>query len=464
MYAARSTPVLPDVYVVRTNSRPAEKLDRARDDPNEFIEYCFTDPQGRPLRQSGVHRSVQDFLTHHPKGIIELPRDHGKTTQVCGRILWELGHDPRLRVQIFCASEALASERGQFIRDALETNSRLREVFPHLKPGTPWAGVRFSLERPATVIGPTVTTIGIGSASTGARADLLICDDVVDVKALASRAERDRVKQRFRDNLMNLLEPDGRFWGLCTPWHRDDLNADLKRNAAFALLRRGVGDDLRPVWPERWPATALQSRRDEIGAAAFARGFRLVPLADEDVPIRPAWVRFWTEPMVPDRVIVSVDPAVSIRSGADQSAIVVLARCGNEVRCLATAARRVAAPELIQMIESVDATWRADVILFEANAAFKGIADLMTRQAAFGPKVKAIVQTKDKGARVAAFSVPVENGTFRLKGDGRGGPDPAQQPLMDEMTTFPLAEHDDLLDATATGTAYLLGASEPRIW
>ena len=76
-----------------------------------------------------------------------------------------------------------------------------------------------------------------------------------------------------------------------------------------------------------------------------------------------------------------------MNAGADQSAIVVLARCGNEVRCLATAARRVAAPELIQMIESVDATWRADVILFEANAAFKGIADLMTRQAAFGPKV-----------------------------------------------------------------------------
>jgi hypothetical protein len=31
------------------------------------------------------------------------------------------------------------------------------------------------------------------------------------------------------------------------------------------------------------------------------------------------------------------------------------------------------------------------------------------------------------------------------------------------MTTFPVGEHDDLLDAAATGAAYLLGVAEPRI-
>jgi hypothetical protein len=31
------------------------------------------------------------------------------------------------------------------------------------------------------------------------------------------------------------------------------------------------------------------------------------------------------------------------------------------------------------------------------------------------------------------------------------------------MTTFPFGEHDDLLDAAASGTAYLIDHPEPRI-
>ena len=36
--------------------------------------------------------------------------------------------------------------------------------------------------------------------------------------------------------------------------------------------------------------------------------------------------------------------------------------------------------------------------------------------------------------------------------------------FFDEMTAFPFGEHDDLLDAAATGTAYLLERPEPRVW
>src|SRR5262245_5999444 len=437
---------------------------QARRDPNAFIRCCFTDPQGRRLRQSRVHEELQAFLSEFPKALVELPRDHGKSTQVCARLVWEPARDPRLRIKIVCASDALAAERGRFVRQAIEGNHNLQRVFPHLRPAHPWGDTRLTVVRPANVIGPSLTAIGVGAASTGSRADLLVCDDIVDVKALCSRAERDRVKDYFRDNLMNLLEPDGRFWGLCTPWHRDDLNAELKRNGAFALFRRAVGDDLQPVWPERWPEAALAARRDEIGAVSFARGYRLVPLADEDVPIRAAWVRFWDEEREPDRVILSVDPALSTHARADRSALVVLAQCGTEIRCLAAVARRVLTPDLIALIGAVDARWNPHVIVFESNSAFKGIADLMKRHASFGPKVMDVKQSADKGSRVGTFSVSVQNESFRLRGDGAGGVDPSQQELMDEMTTFPLGEHDDLPDAAATGTADLVGKGEPRVW
>jgi predicted phage terminase large subunit-like protein len=451
--------------------------EQARLSPNDFAEFCFTDPAGRPLRQAQVHRDLQAFLDQHRRALIELPRDHGKSVQIGLRVLWELGHDPSLRVKIVCASDALAAERCRFLRDALAGNSRLHLVFPHLRPGRPWTVTRFSVRRPAEVIGPSVVAFGVGAASTGGRADLLVCDDLVDVRALRSRADRERVKACFHENLLNQLEPDGRFWGLFTPWHVEDLNAALKRNPAYALFRRPVGPDLEPVWPEKWSRQRLAARRQEIGTVSFARAYRLVCIPDEDVPIQAAWVRFWTaEDPLPsgaragaraayEQLVLAVDPAVSCTSGADCSALVTLGRTAtNAIHCLEAVARRVSVPELIGLLDDADRRWGPDVILFESNAAFAGIRELLARQARFGPKVKPLVQTRDKASRVHAFSVPVENGAFRLRGAGPNRVDPGQQALFDEMTTFPFGEHDDLVDAAASGTAYLLERPEPRVW
>jgi len=423
-----------------------------------------------------------------------LPRDHGKSTQVCGRILWELGRNPGLRVKIICATDAVARERSRFLRRAIRHNGRVRDVFPHLRPAQPWTAAAFTVARPAEVIGPSVAAFGLGTGSTGTRADLLVCDDVVDVRSLHSKAERERACDYFTNNLMNLLEPDGRFWGLFTPWHRDDLNARLKRSSAYALFSRAVGADFEPVWPGRWSSENLRTRKDEIGSASFSRGYRLQPVSDEDTPIKAGWIRFWNAASAHqyDEIVLAVDPAVSTATHADKSALVVLGRCNDpsptppptgegekaplspwergvggrgEIHVLAARAARLSTPELVNLIDAVDRQWNPSVILFETNAAFLGLRDLLVHHARFGPKLKGVTQTADKWTRIATLSVPVENGAFLLKGNVAGdGPDESQRELWEEMAGFPYADTNDLADAAATGCAYLLTRREPLIW
>ncbi len=441
------------------------RVKQARHDVTAFASFAFRDPAGKPLKLGTVHRELQAFLSEHGHALIELPRDHGKSVQVCVRVLWELGHNPALRIKIVCATESLAAERGRYLRNALANNHGVRMVFPHLLPARPWEVTRFTIDRPAEALGPSVTCLGVGCGATGSRADLLICDDIVDVKAMQSKAYRDRVRLFFRENLVNLLEPTGRIWCLFTPWHGDDINAHLKRNDVYSHFRRAIGPDLQPVWPEHWPRERLTERRKEIGETSFARAYRLECVAEGEIAIRPEWVQTWSGEHQYDMIALAVDPAASTSDRSDRSAVVALGRLKDgTVHCLEAIARRVRATDLVALIEEADKRWRPDAIVFENIAGFGAVYDLFTKHTRFGPKLQPVTSCRQKAARMQAFGVHVQNGRFLLKSDGNRGIDPSQIELYDELTIFPHGQHDDLADAAAFGATWLLDRPSPRVW
>ena len=119
--------------------------------------------------------------------------------------------------------------------------------------------------------GAQLTGMGIGGSLTGKHYDLIFTDDIVNLKDRASRAERERTKDAYRE-IKNLVNRGGKIFNTLTPWHVDDAST------------------LMPE-PERWPwdTTGLMTKEqyDEIAKVTtpslLAANYQLRHIPSDDV-------------------------------------------------------------------------------------------------------------------------------------------------------------------------------------
>lgn len=450
--------------------RAAIEIELARRDRNRFVEQVIRDKQGRRVKQGAIHRELQELFSQPGNSGAEIPRDHGKSTNVAvAGSSFEIGKNRNIRIKIVCASSDLAVARVRSVKEIIEKEEQYRKIFPGVKPGRQWTDSKLMVERDFVSPDGTLEGYGVTSSQTGGRADLIVFDDVVDVESVRSAAARVTVKERVENVWMNLLEPDGRAWWIATPWHRKDYTAELRDRGTWRWIRRPVGANFEPVWPEAWGPAALRERYDEIGPVAYARGFRLQPLADEDMPIRPEMVGFWTtENEIPEAGVkcMGVDPAISKRDDADRSAIVEGVYAAPRFYVTSLTAGRWNFPELLKLIRRRAKAFDPVEISVESVAYQKAISQQLLDEAQSfpWPIVEAIPgakdDTKDKHTRVAWLAGMLERGQILLRGNPRTGQVADDQKLLfDELTGFPAEDHDDTVDALFWSSRRAMNAS-----
>lgn len=115
-----------------------------------------------------------------------------------------------------------------------------------------------------------VIGLGIGTSITGKHADIVVTDDIVNIKDRISRAERERTKLQYME-LQNIKNRGGRFINTGTPWHKEDaisIMPNVKRYDCYStgLITRDKLEELR------------QSMSDSL----FAANYELKHIADKD--------------------------------------------------------------------------------------------------------------------------------------------------------------------------------------
>lgn len=454
--------------IKRAETMRARQVALARRSSSAFMEYCFVDEaNGEPYEQQWFHDAWHAAWDRYQRVMVIAPRDHAKTSNVVGRVIWELGKNPNLRTKVVCASDGRAKERLFEIDQHLTDNQRVTEVFPHLKPDptAPWNAHKLVIQRKARHRDASVEALGITSTATGGRADLLIADDVVDRRnALSFPALREQIKQAWKADWTNLLEPDSRVWYICTLWHPGDLSHELMDNKAYHVLRYDIDEGFGAIWPDKWSESALRIRYDEIQSIEFNRAFRNQAIDLESAMIQPVWFKFcdlrhdqrFNELLEQDKLVflTSYDPAGTPTGNKNQDysagCIGAIDTERGDLYVVDAWHQRISVKTLAETIFQEAVRYEPWQVLIEKVGQATVDEWVINEHPEMEGLVKVTKPKVSKSMRLLGATPLMEKGKviFSAHLDPNGElSDPSRGSLVDELQEFPFGKHDDMVDS-----------------
>lgn len=302
-----------------------------RTDVNALIEYIIVDPEtGDLVDQQDFHVEWQGRISTHKRVLIVAPRGHGKTMQVVARIVWEIGNNPNIRIKIIGSTDEKAKEILGLVKNMIKNEPKVKEIFPNLEIDSDLGDTKgnfFVVRSNTTMRDPTCEAAGVLSAGAGGRADLLVCDDVVDMKnSVINPQDRAKVIRVVKETWFSLVASQGRIVWIATPYHVADATHNLRDASGgiwnvwwtpairyikqydeddepimVPMVDESTGDpvfdtegrqrltqkcEVIYLWPDKWNAETLRAKAIELDGVPngriFSRQYLLNAMSDDE--------------------------------------------------------------------------------------------------------------------------------------------------------------------------------------
>lgn len=229
---------------------------KSKHDVNLFAEYVMKDEKtGQKIKQAIIHLAMQEHIDYCFRenvlcGILA-PWGHGKTAQILVRVLHLIGLNSRYRVKILCNNDDTARKRLRPIGQYVEKDKDFHTVFPSCVPGDKqnWNAHEITVSRDVISKDPTVQCYGVLSSGIGGRTDLLVADDIMDMRntILQPKLKGQIIETFFNTWLSRADGEDFKVLYIATIWTDDDLSSLLIKNPAFSFLVMGISEEIDSI-------------------------------------------------------------------------------------------------------------------------------------------------------------------------------------------------------------------------
>ncbi len=327
---------------------------------------------------------------------------HNSTQVAIAESLRMIGENKNIRIKIVCCADTFATDRVKVLKNYIDNDEDFQAVYPDIQSddGQQWTQHRIYVQRDSQAIDPTIEARGILSKGVSGRADVLIFDDPVDDESIYSEPVRDSTRRAYQNVWMSRLVDTGFVLYIATRWADEDLTKTIMESGRYGILTQRVSEDFECIEQElggieyayektlplstMWSKDRLIARRDEIGSAAFDRGYRQKAIIEGEI-LFPHFLKCMKTGLPP----VSTDiEKIQYFAGVDLSGkeregnvIAVVGRLTNGRKFLAHIIDgKWSSPETADNIKAVYDKYKPHVIHVENNAYQMAIIDWMKQK------------------------------------------------------------------------------------
>jgi phage terminase large subunit-like protein len=465
----------------------AAKIEAALETPEYFIARYFAD--GNVIKHmEKFHAEWWRLADEHKRVMVLAPRDHAKTTvlaiwytiyTLC-KWRWEKLHgkpvsDPR--IGILSDTEGQAEDILRAVVINLETNAKLIADFGQWRPLSPrkWTNLAIIVEgwEASNDKDVTVYAGGYESAWLGKRFDLLITDDLTNLKRnSATQTARENLEKWWKEVVVNCLEEHSALVYSATMQHHQDLTNKIiqeertrkktgeppvwtiRKYKAVLAYPTSVSAP-RVLWPEKWSFDRLMDRKREIGTVAFEKMYQNIAVNEDLLCFRPNFLERCKDTSIRAgevgegwRIFIGVDPAIGMSGMSSFFAMVALGavKGSDRLYVLDIFRDRISIKSQVEWINAWYEKYQPVQVRIETNAYQSALKQVLRDKY---PRINAVPHFTAKNkvdpeTGIVSMCAPlVENGLLRIPW---GSPESHRkmEQFIDELETWPQGEHDDL--------------------